>query len=362
MSRTRVLVIAYGSEAHPSTRLRILQYLPVLEGRGFRFEQLFVPQGRDHELIEGLVDGLRRADIVFVQRVLARDLLNALRRSGKPVIYDIDDALHLIRQSQYPRAVRPKGIADRARNAYRTVVRGSRFHSGRKRLLDGMLDLATTTIVGNEWLFDHLELSGDRALVLPTSVWVDGVPTKKHEAHTPVTVGWIGVKSNLYHLDMLHDAFAAVHERFSGDVELNVVSNETVQTPLPTRFTPWTLESESDSVLSFDIGIMPLQDDPFSRGKCAFKAVFCMSRGVPVVASPVGANTTLIQHGVNGLLASSTDEWVGSISSLVDDVCQRYRMGQVARETIEGSYSAAKVARTLRVLLSTTAEPEHIVA
>ena len=63
-------MIAYGSEAHPSTRLRIVQYLPVLEGRGFRFEQLFVPQGRDHELIEGLVDGLGRADIVFVQRVL----------------------------------------------------------------------------------------------------------------------------------------------------------------------------------------------------------------------------------------------------------------------------------------------------
>ena len=139
---------------------------------------------------------------------------------------------------------------------------------------------------------------------------------------------------------------------YSGDVELNVVSNETVQTPLPTRFTPWTLESESDSVLSFDIGIMPLQDDPFSRGKCAFKAVFCMSRGVPVVASPVGANKTLIQHCVNGLLAKTTQEWVEGISALVEDAALRTHMGRTARETVEAGYSAEGAARSLRDVLS----------
>jgi glycosyltransferase involved in cell wall biosynthesis len=97
---------------------------------------------------------------------------------------------------------------------------------------------------------------------------------------------------------------------------------------------------------------MPLQDDPFSRGKCAFKAVFCMSRGVPVIASPVGANTTLIDHGENGWLATSTDDWIEGISALVEDVSLRSRMGRLARETIEEGYSAASVAKKLATLLN----------
>lgn len=355
VSETRVLVVAYGGEAHPSTRLRILQYLPDLEEVGFCFERLFVPQAPGRQPIGGLAEKLDWADVVFVQRVLTKDLLRALRRAGRPVIFDIDDALHVIRQSQYPQAVVPRGTADRARNLYRAVVRGSRFHSSRKRLLDEMLEIAASTIVGNQWLFDELGLSEGRAVILPTSVWLDGVPTKRHEPHCPVVVGWIGVRSNLYHLDALGEAFSAVRERFGDGVELKIVSSATVNTPLVTRFTPWSLETECDSVLSFDIGIMPLQDDPFSRGKCAFKAVLCMSRGVPVVASPVGANTALIDHGRNGCLASTTDEWVDAISNLAQDVALRAGMGHRARETIDRSYSSERVTPRLASLLDSIA-------
>jgi glycosyltransferase involved in cell wall biosynthesis len=351
MSETCVLVFANEGENNPSTRLRILQYLGVLEEAGFCFDRQFMSQGRGRRSITGLARKLDWADAVFVQRVLTRELLRALRRAGKPVIFDIDDALHLVRQSQYPAAALPSGLADRARNTYRTIARGSRFYSGRKRLLDEMLDIATTTVVGNQWLFDELGLSEERAVILPTSVWLDGVPIKKHEQHRPLTVGWIGVKSNLYHLDALYDAFQMLRDRYSGGVELRIVSSEPTQTPLPTRFTPWSLESESEAVLSFDIGIMPLQDDPFSRGKCAFKAVFCMSRGVPVVASPVGANAALIEHGVNGLLAASTDEWIEGISMLSDNAATRARLGRVARKTIEARFSAGDTAKDLVALL-----------
>ena len=347
----RVLVIAYGGELKPSTRLRILQYLPALEDAGFSFDRLFVPQGQRQPSLSGLGEKLDRANVVFVQRVLERDLIRTLRRTGKPVIYDIDDALHLIRQSQYPRAAHPRGAVDRLKNAYRATVRGGRFYSGRKRLLDEMLEIAETTIVGNQWLFNELRLSDDRAVILPTSVWLEGVPTKTHEQHEPLTIGWIGVKSNLYHLQALDDTFTILGDRYPGGLELNIVSSAPMQTPLPTRFTQWSLESESDSVSSFDIGIMPLQDDPFSRGKCAFKAVFCMSRGIPVIASPVGANTALIEHGVNGWLATSTEEWIKGISALADDLHLRVRMSRLARTTIEERYSARHVVKEVGQLL-----------
>jgi glycosyltransferase involved in cell wall biosynthesis len=351
MSVIRVLVVGYGGEVNPSTRLRILQFVPALEKAGFVFDRLFVPQRDSGQPIDGLVERIEMADLVFVQRVLTGELLRALRRAEKPVVFDMDDALHLIRQSQYPRAATPRGVVDRARNAYRTVARGSRFYSGRKQLLDEMLESATTTIVGNQWLFDELGLDEERAVLIPTSVWLNGVPTKAHGQHRPVTLGWIGVRSNLYHLEALREAFTVLRHRYRDGLELNIVSSAAVETPLATRFTPWSLETEGDSVLSFDIGIMPLQDDPFSRGKCAFKAVFCMSRGVPVVASPVGANASLIEDGVNGWLASSADEWVDGISKLAEDVGLRARMGRLARETIEADYAAESVARTLARLL-----------
>jgi glycosyltransferase involved in cell wall biosynthesis len=352
----RVLVIAHGGERKPSTRLRILQYLPVLEDAGLRFETLFVPQGGHGRPIRRFDEKLEWADVVFVQRVLTREVLRKVRRSAKPVIFDIDDALHYIRQSQYPDAIDPRGITQRIRNAYRRAVRGSRFYSSQKRHLDEMLEIATTTIVGNAWLFDELGLTEKQAVIIPTSVWVNGVPRKRHHQHFPVTLGWIGVRSNLYHLEGLQDAFSVLRNRYRDGVELNIVSSGTVQTPLRTRFTPWSLESESASVLSFDIGLMPLQNDPFSRGKCAFKAVFCMSRGVPVVASPVGANTAVIEQGVNGWLASGTDEWIEAISTLVDDAALRGQMGRQARATIEEGYSAAEVATKLGDIVRRTTD------
>jgi glycosyltransferase involved in cell wall biosynthesis len=105
----------------------------------------------------------------------------------------------------------------------------------------------------------------------------------------------------------------------------------------------------------FDIGLMPLTDDPFSRGKCAFKAVYCMSRGVPVVASPIGANTALIQSGINGFLSATPREWLRSLSTLIEDSELRARLGAKARETIALRYSADEVARVLPKLLSLAA-------
>ncbi len=143
MTGPDVLVVAYGGESNPSTRLRILQYLPHLESDGFRFETLFVPQqGRRTLPVAELRAKLVKADVVFVQRVLTSSLLRELERAGRPVVYDIDDALQYVRQSQYRAAMEPRGVPDRLRIAFRGLVRGNRLYSSRKRLLDEMLRIA----------------------------------------------------------------------------------------------------------------------------------------------------------------------------------------------------------------------------
>lgn len=346
-----VLVIAFEGEVHPSTRLRILQYLPALTSQGLEFKTFFIPYKNAAEQHGSLEPLLAWADVVFVQRVLSNDLLRVLRRAAKPVVFDLDDAIHYVRQSQYPRAAKPRSLKDWALVGYRTAARGSRYYSSRKQMLDQMLDLASVVLVGNRWLFDELGLTDDRGLVLPTAVWVTAAPCKVHTPHVPVTLGWIGVRSNLFHLDRLQGVFRELYRLFGTDVELKVVSNAPFQSAVPTRPVPWALETEGRVVESFDIGLMPLQDDLFSRGKCSFKAVFCMSRGVPVVVSPVGANRELVSHGQNGYLASDSAEWIEYLSTLIRDADLRGRLGRCARETVEARFSSEHVTPQLREAL-----------
>jgi glycosyltransferase involved in cell wall biosynthesis len=104
-------------------------------------------------------------------------------------------------------------------------------------------------------------------------------------------------------------------------------------------FLPFQLDHEIDDLHSFDVGLMPLSDTEWTRGKCAFKAIQYMAAGVPTVASPVGITTDLIQDGVNGFLASSAGEWFTALDRLVRDAELRHRVAVAARQTIEDSYS-----------------------
>ena len=105
-------------------------------------------------------------------------------------------------------------------------------------------------------------------------------------------------------------------------------------------------------MLSFDIGIMPLQDDLFSRGKCSFKAIYCMAHGVPVVISPVGMNCAVVAHGESGFFAITADEWTGALSQLIEDAELRGKLGRRARQTIVEQFDAQVVADSVATYIS----------
>jgi len=109
----------------------------------------------------------------------------------------------------------------------------------------------------------------------------------------------------------------------------------------------WEEATEAENILTFDIGIMPLTDDQFSRGKCGLKIIQYMACGIPCVASPVGANGDIIQDRVNGLLAGSSDKWLDKISSLIENSRLRERIGKEGRQTVSKSYSLQEVAPKL---------------
>ncbi|MRR34164.1 glycosyltransferase, partial [bacterium] len=119
--------------------------------------------------------------------------------------------------------------------------------------------------------------------------------------------------------------------------------------PVDTR--PWSEETEVSGINSFDVGIMPLRDDPWERGKCGYKLIQYMACGRPVVASPVGVNRAIVDHGVNGFLASSHEEWVRYLARLRDDPATRGVMGMAARRTVEAEFSLRVAAPRLLELL-----------
>ncbi|MBC8145264.1 MAG: glycosyltransferase family 4 protein [bacterium] len=335
--KTRLCVIANDGVLNPATRLRIAQFVPAFEDAGYTVETFYVPYSdgvREWSMRE-LYTTLRASDVVFVQRALSWPLLRLLQLAGRPFVFDFDDALHYIRQRQYSAALAPTSMRDRAVVLYRTIVRGGRFYSSRKRMLDSAIRNAAAVVV------------------VPTSVAVDEFPMRKHGNVVPVRIGWIGVPSNLFHLRLLESVFATLTARYGDRIRLVIVSNVGLDDlPIDTEFVQWSLETESDVTASFDIGIMPLQDDFFSRGKCSFKAIYCMGHGVPVVISPVGMNTELVENGVNGFLADGDDEWVDALARLIDDSGLRATMGAAARATIEERYSSNRIFALLRGLLA----------
>jgi len=198
--------------------------------------------------------------------------------------------------------------------------------------------------VGNQFLKDEvLKVDpGKKVFVIPTCIDTKLYPQKKKISdRQEIILGWIGTKGNLRYLKKLEPVFQILRQRFPR-VKLKIVSNDFYDpSHLPTIKKLWKLEDENEDLISFDIGLMPLNDDPWSRGKCGLKIVQYLSVGVPVVCTPVGINSDIIQHGENGFWATSDQEWVDRLSILIQDEGLRHQMGLKGIETVEREYSLA---------------------
>ena len=259
-------------------------------------------------------------DVVCIQRRLLSPFEFCLiRKKSSKVLFDLDDAV-MYRSSSSPR---PHSLSRRLK--FRWMVKGS--------------DVVT---VGNRFLEDQV-LKVDRkkkVFVIPTSIDMNLYPQKKKISHSEeIVLGWIGTKGNLKYLRKLDPVFETIRQRFPR-VKLKIVSNEFYDSShLPVVKKLWKLEDENEDLISFDIGLMPLDDDLWSRGKCGLKIIQYLSVGVPVVCTPVGINPDIVQDGENGFWATSHQEWVDRLSDLIQNPDLRLQMGLKGIETVEREYS-----------------------
>jgi glycosyltransferase involved in cell wall biosynthesis len=277
----------------------------------------------------------RRYDVLWIEYELipfAPALVELLLlRGGPPWVVEYDDAVF----HRY----------DRHRSA---LVRGL---LGAK--IDRLMAGAAVVIAGNAYLADRARAAGaSDVAVIPSVVDLDHYSIASARTAEPRVIGWIGSPSTAVALDAIAPALARVCAGGRARVVLVGVTPGRRAWPFPCEERPWVEGREPADIAGFDIGIMPLADDPWSRGKCGFKLVQYLACGRPAVASPIGVNPGIVIDGVTGLLASSEDEWVEALQRLLGDADLRAHLGRAGRAHVSAHFSLAQtaplVAATLR--------------
>ena len=341
----KVLFLIEGWVA-PAPRYRVLQYLPWLKERGINCEVRALhgesyPPWFHKPLIGNVYKALVRSrrwfqvrdadqfDVVFLQRLtlpFSSFVERRLLRKNPRVIFDYDDALFQTPEGEDP--VRMK--------VFRRVV-----------------DAVRTVIAGSQYLADKAR---EDATVIPTVIDTDQyVPVER--TGNELVIGWMGTHSNYPNFPEILPHLEEVLNRFP-HVSFHVVGDLAPPFKLPRmRFTRWTKEREIALLQGFDIGIMPLLDSDWNRGKCAFKLIEYMSVGIPVVAGSVGANREVVLEGRTGFLAERPEQWSQALTRLIDDADLRQTMGRQGRERCTAHYSLnSQRDRLLAVLRNTAAE------
>lgn len=202
--------------------------------------------------------------------------------------------------------------------------------------------LAAAVSVGNRYLADHAQSFGAKfTAIVPTTVDVTKYGPVSDLPAEPFTVVWTGSHSTLAHLEHARPALEAFGQ--TRRTRLRIICDRPPARPfanIETEFVSWMAEREETDVAVAHVGIMPLPDDEFTRGKCGLKALQYMAARLPVVASPVGVNREIVRNGETGFLAATRDEWISALDQLAAGSGLRSRLGAAGRESVERFYSA----------------------
>ncbi|MBI4489150.1 MAG: glycosyltransferase [Deltaproteobacteria bacterium] len=273
-------------------------------------------------------------DVIYLDRELlpigSPVLERLLIRKGIPIVYDFDDAIFLPDVSDANRPFKwlkwPQETGE-------------------------ICQLSAHVIGGNDYLKAYALQSNRHVSVVPTTIDTDTyTPKGSVKIRGLPVIGWSGSLTTLKHLRTVETALQALKK--SAPFRLKVLGSPDFFLPgLDVESKGWDAGFEVSDLKSFDVGIMPLPDDEWSRGKCELKALQYMAVGVPVVASPVGVNSQIIEDGKNGFLAASETGWVEKLSLLLSDEDLRRRFAKEGRRTVEERYSAKVHApRVLEIL------------
>ncbi|KAA0678281.1 glycosyltransferase [Roseomonas genomospecies 6] len=353
----RILLLSRYGPRGPSSRLRHYQFLPALAEAGMSvavapllpdsyLEALYAGRMRPVRSIGAAyaarvrqMAGARNFDLLWIEKELLPWFPYGAERwileSLPPYVVDFDDAWF----HHY----------DRSRWSLVRRLLGSK--------LDRVMRHAALVTVGNDYLADRAESTGAPSIaILPTVVDITRYPIGPERTGTLPAVGWIGSPITDHYLNLVGEPLRRMVT--GNEIRLCLVgATPGILGDLSADRHVWREDTETQHIAAFDIGIMPLADTPWERGKCGYKLIQYMACGKPVVASPVGVNRDIVEHGVNGFLAETPEEWTNALRRLAADPDLRRRLGAAGRAKVERHYSLEGTAPRLIELLRAAASP-----
>jgi glycosyltransferase involved in cell wall biosynthesis len=352
----RVLLLTRYGRLGASSRLRAYQYLPYLQSHGFHVTQAPLlgdyyqeDLNRGHPRRWGRITAAYILRLLWLARSLAFDLVwieyelfpwfpafaeQLLASARIPFVVDYDDAVY------HRYALHPNALV--------------RALLGKK--IDVVMRHASTVTVGNDYLAERARAVGAQCVeYLPTVVDLERYPPARRPQRTSVfTVGWVGSPSTVKYLSLIAPALATFSRK--GHARLVVVgAQEAGLDGVPVEYRPWSEATEVQDILDFDVGIMPLPDDPWERGKCGYKLIQYMACSRPVIASPVGVNRQIVDAGLNGFLATTLEDWRSALDTLRRAPALGRQLGLAGRQKVEIMYNTGVTAPRLASILDRAA-------
>lgn len=267
---------------------------------------------------------VRNYDAVFIYReafmLWTIRFEKKIKKKGIPIIYDFDDAIWLNDVSE-------------ANKELRWLKRPEKTND--------ICKLASLVITGNKYLADHALQFNQNVVVIPTTIDTDyHISSGVKNSEDIITIGWTGSSTTVKHFRLLLPVLTKLKEKYGNKLKIRLISDIGLEeSPFEIENIQWTAHDEIERLEEIDIGIMPLPNDDWSKGKCGFKGLQYMSMRKPSVMSPVGVNIEIIEHGKNGFLAETDEEWEKILTKLIEDKPLREKIGQACRLTIEQKYS-----------------------
>ncbi len=328
-----------GGRNSPAARFRVRQYIPRLEGQGLHVRE-YIPffyencgwpspfKAASH--LPGLL-GSRRADLTWIGRELVRGYETFERLLKRPRVLDVDDAIWL----DWPLG----------RYALPHIARG----------MDAI-------VAGNAFLAEWFSRYCGNITVLPTALDLSRyAPRPKPPAPTDrFTIGWTGAADSFPFLERIQEALLRFLDGHPDSEVLIVAERPWRTTAIPAgrlRFVRWNERIEVDVLHDMTVGIMPLPDSEWARGKCSFKMLQYMAVGLPVVVSPVGMNAEVLAKGDIGFGVTTMDDWYQALETLYRDRSLRVAMGRAGRTVVERHFSADNIADALAALFRSLVRP-----
>ncbi len=359
MSVKILFLVPYPLNESPSQRFRFEQYLPLLKKENIEFKiqsfanvrnwKIFYTRGNILKKAAFIISGIAKRtaillevpayDYVFIHREvtpigppLFEWIIGVFLK--KKIIYDFDDAIWMTE--------RPDESLIRQTIKWRIKVKS-------------ICRWSYKISCGNLYLCDYAYRYNHNIYLNPTTIDTDDLhnpslhPAKKSGR---IVIGWTGSHSTLNYLLLVKGILKEIEDSYA-NVDMMVIADREPDLGLKRMiFRPWSRETEIADLSQMDIGIMPLTDDKWAQGKCGFKALQYMAMEIPVVASPVGVNTMIINHGFNGYLANNVEDWVNYLKLLIEDTSARKETGRLGREEVLRNYSVRSNASNFRSLFT----------